>query len=152
MKDPLERKHGFYHEVFDWRNDWRWPQNGADSRALKRKLAGLTFARIAGKNQRVCVFAADGWSKWECVFFPNKTFTTPVCIVRVNLMRKQSQYLGWVSSSEFNELEVVDWGYTTKYRRRVVRDWMLQRGLPDCVTGGTAHVTEDLHTGTNGRE
>ena len=143
MKDRLERQHGMHHELFDWRNDWRWPDNGIKGDDLKRQVAILTFARVAGRHHQVQVIAADGWSKWDCPFYPSKRLTKPLCVVRVNLRYRQSQYLGWLSESEFEALDVVDVGYKQIVTmRRVVLDWMLHRGLPECVCGRSSDGTE----------
>ena len=151
MKDPLERKHGWHHELFNWRDDWRWPDNGCDKQAFRHRVAVITFSRVAGCHHQVQIIAADGWGSWDCVFAPSKVLHRPLCVVRINLIRKQSQYVGWLAQEAFNEIDVIEWGYRQKVRRRVVLDWMLQRGLPDIV-GGNGHVTEDLHSRSNGRE
>lgn len=152
MKDPLERKHGWHHELFNWRDDWRWPENGIQKEVLRQKVAQITFCRVAGCGHAVQVIAADGWAKWDCPFFPSKTLRYPLCIVRVNLIRMQSQYVGWMSQAEFSDIDVVDYGYRKTAKRRVVLDWMLHRGLPDIV-GGNGHVTDeqDVHFGPGGR-
>ena len=151
MKDPLERRHGWFHELFDWRDDWRWPSNGSGKKLHRNRVASRTFARVAGTGHKVQVIAADGWSKWDCPFYPSKKLLHPLCIVRVNLIRKQSQYLGWLPPDEFHRIDLVEWGYQHKVRRRVVSDWMLHRGLPDCILGGQSRVKDeqDLRAGSD---
>ena len=142
MKDRLEREHGFEHTIFKWKCDWRWPGND------KPKIAAMTWNRIAGRGHPVVVRAADGWGSWSIPFMPSWVPQNDLCVVRINLIRRESQYLGWMSQSEYGALDVVNWGHPRNaVRRRVVLDWMLTRGLPPCVLSSGGLMDDDAVCG-----
>ncbi len=145
MKDQLERSHGAAHVIFNWRGDWRWPDKESfNGHALNHRLrvAEFTWYRLAGRGHPVTVTVAEGWSTPVVPFYPNETLENDLCVIRVNLARQTSQYIGWLPQSEFGEIRLSDVSHDPRRprMRRVVAEWMLKRSWPPCLVNGNGQA------------
>ena len=141
----LEADYGEVHAVFEWQEDAtlksRWPdkrhceaKGWAFHSPAEHKLmvAWYHWRAIAGVFP-VEYAVAESWKDPGPEIETQVKYSKPVAVFRVQLIKRMSQYLGWLSAEDFRKIEPVNvagkWT-TFQRRRRVILQHHLTMGLP----------------------
>ena len=134
---PLEAECGPEHITYEWRDEerlekgWTMATEGATEDGWDRKhaIAVYHWLLLAGKGHTVTIRAADSWKSPSLSCETNYRPESPIVLIRVHLVSKWSQYMGYISPEGFGRLATVDDPYRHK-RVRLVLQSHLTMGLP----------------------
>ena len=141
----LEAEFGEMHILYEWKDDVtltsRWPdKNHLEAKGwvarnpneLKVIVAAYHWKAITGGGVPV-EFAISSWTNPAPEIETQMRYTKPIAVFRVELVKRMSQYLGWLSPEKFLAIQPVNvagqWT-THQAMRRVVLQHYLTMGLP----------------------
>ena len=142
--DTLEAERGEMHACWEWAHDEtlleRWPTKAeCDSKGWDRKSTVAAYHRKGIGLPSLQCFVSESWKAWAVPVLPRMVLREPALVFRVNLSRKWSQYLGFVTPDTFNGIEVVNYSHKPmQYQnpKRVILDHHLKYGRPNFGLGG----------------
>ena len=141
----LEAEFGEMHMIYEWNGDAtlnsRWPDEkhceakgwAPGKRELKTIVAAYHWKAITGGGKPVEFAISDSWTNPAPEVETQVRFTKPVAVFRVQLVKRFSQYLGWLSPEKFREIQPVNvsGAWTThQHMRRVILQHCLTMGWP----------------------
>ena len=140
----LESEFGAMHMNYEWKGDAklnsRWPDKQhceakgwapRNPNAQKTIVAAYHWKAITGGGKPVEFAISDSWTNPAPEVETDVRYTMPIAVFRVQLVKRFSQYLGWLSPEKFREIQPVNvsgqWT-TFHHMRRVILSHYLTMG------------------------
>ena len=131
-----EAEHGAEHLIYEWSGDKRlathWPSRKfCEKKGWDHKLTVAAYHWKAIKGPPADKVVCVSWRTPVAHIWPAKRFSQVVAVFAVNLARRYSQYLGWITNERIQLVPPIDVSRTSHPNpRRVIHTHQLTKGFP----------------------
>ena len=141
----LEAEFGEMHMIYEWKEDAtlrsRWPDKkhceamkwASTPNEQKTVVAAFHWKAITGGGKLVEFAVSGSWKNPAPEIETDTRYTMPIAVFRVQLVKRLSQYLGWLTPEKFRAIQPVNvsgrWT-THQHMRRVILQHYLTMGWP----------------------